>query len=209
MAHGPLQLTTGSHTRRDLDLGAAVCARAFYDDPFYSYLLASPRRRLANLRHIFRATLIHLGGAGHIGTVRRDDTGIVGVAAWLPPDHYPQPVSTQLAQLPGMVRAFIRTPRSLAYARIYLGAIARVHPKEPHWYLCALASDPSLQRSGAGTLLMHEGLALADREGVGCYLETQKPENLAYYRRFGFELDRTLEPLPDAPPLFTMWRAPR
>lgn len=209
MTRAPLQITTGSHTRGDLDLAAAVCARAFYDDPFYSFLLRSPQRRLANLGHIYRTTLVHLGGTGHIATVRRGDTDIVGVAAWLPPEHYPQPVPTQLAQLPGMLRAFIRTPRSLAHARTYLGAIARVHPKEPHWYLCALASDPSLQRSGVGTLLMHEGLALADRDGVACYLETQKPENLAYYRRFGFELDRMLEPVDDAPPFFTMWRAAR
>ena len=185
-----------------------MCARAFYDDPFFSFLLTSPERRLASLRHLYRATLIHLGDGGHLATVRHGE-GIVGVAAWLEPDHYPQPIATQLAQLPGMCRAFLRTPRSYNQGRVYLSALARVHPKETHWYLCALATDPAIQRSGVGTLLMHDGLARADDEGVGCYLETQKPENLAYYRRFGFELSETLEPLSGAPALYTMWRAPR
>jgi predicted N-acetyltransferase YhbS len=70
-----------------------------------------------------------------------------------------------------------------------------------------LAVDPSSQRHGVGTMLVEHGLTLADREGVGAYLETQEEENLAYYRRFGFELTQTLNPVAGGPPYYTMWRA--
>ena len=49
-------------------------------------------------------------------------------------------------------------------------------------------------------------LEVADREGVDCYLETQKPENLAYYRRFGYEVVEELQPVAGGPPLWTMRR---
>jgi len=56
---------------------------------------------------------------------------------------------------------------------------------------------------------MELGVTNMDEEGVGGYLETQNEDNLAYYRRFGYELRETLRPVKDGPPLFTMWRRPR
>jgi predicted N-acetyltransferase YhbS len=72
-----------------------------------------------------------------------------------------------------------------------------------------LAVEPTMQRSGVGSMLMEEGLAQIDAEHVGAYLETQKIDNHAYYRRFGFELRDTLHPIPDGPPYYTMWRPAR
>lgn len=87
--------------------------------------------------------------------------------------------------------------------------MAREHIKEPHWYLFLLVADPEIQRQGIGTALLTEALAHVDREGVAAYLETQKEDNLAYYRRFGFELVGQLAPTPSGPPLYCMRRAPR
>jgi predicted N-acetyltransferase YhbS len=70
-------------------------------------------------------------------------------------------------------------------------------------------ADPAIQRSGVGTMLMEHGLEQINNEGVGGYLETQKEDNLAYYRRFGYELRTTLRPVKNGPPLYTMWRNPR
>ncbi len=58
-------------------------------------------------------------------------------------------------------------------------------------------------------MLTEQGLGWADEEGVGSYLETQKEDNIPYYRRFGYELRETLRPVEGGPPLFTMWRSPR
>jgi predicted N-acetyltransferase YhbS len=80
------------------------------------------------------------------------------------------------------------------------------HPKEPLWYLMLLAVDPSIQRQGVGALLQRDMLSSADDQGLGCYLETQKPDNLAYYGRFGYTLQRELAPVRGGPPLYLMRR---
>jgi len=142
-------------------------------------------------------------------TARDETDEIVGLSLWLPTSRYPQSVATKLAQVPGTLRALYRRPRALVDGTKYLNAIAKSHPEESHWYLYLLVTDPSIQRRGVGTLLMEHGLAETDAEGVGSYLETQNEENLAYYRRFGYELRETLRPVKEGPPLFTMWRRPR
>jgi GNAT superfamily N-acetyltransferase len=116
---------------------------------------------------------------------------------------------TQLAQLPATLRAFYRRPRTMADGFAYVKASAIAHPKEPHWYLWLLMTDPSWQRRGVGTALMSEGLARVDEEGVASSLETQNVANLAYYARFGYELRTTLRPTPAGPPLFSLWRSAR
>jgi ribosomal protein S18 acetylase RimI-like enzyme len=186
-----------------------VANRAFFNDPFFRFLSPGDRLRARGLRIFFRANIAHLGEGGRIVTVRSDDDVILGMAAWLPTNRYPQSIGTQLAQVPGTLRALYRRPRALIDGNKYLATLAKSHPKEPHWYLYLLVADPSIQRSGVGTMLMHDGLARVDEEGVGSYLETQNEDNLAYYRRFGYELRETLQPVKEGPPLYTMWRRPR
>jgi ribosomal protein S18 acetylase RimI-like enzyme len=90
-----------------------------------------------------------------------------------------------------------------------MAALVRAHRKDPQWYLMVLCADPLAQRSGVGTMLLEEALTQVDVEGVGSHLETPRLDNVAYYRRFGYELIETLTPLEGGPPYYTMWRAPR
>lgn len=204
-----LRLDERTLSKGDLTKASLVTNRAFFNDPFFRFLFPGDRLRSRGLTIFFRANLAHFGEGGRIVTVREPNNTIAGVAAWLPTEQYPQSVGTQLAQIPGTLRALYRRPRALVDGTRYLNAVAKSHPKEPHWYLFLLVADPSIQRSGVGTMLMGHGLALADAEGVGGYLETQNEDNLAYYRRFGYELRETLRPVTGGPPLYTMWRRPR
>jgi ribosomal protein S18 acetylase RimI-like enzyme len=204
-----LRLDEHKLSKRELTEASLVAKRAFFEDPFFRFLSPHEHLRSRGLTIFFRANLAHLGQGGRIVTVREPHGTIVGVAAWLPTERYPLSVATQLAQIPGTLRALYRRPRGLIDGTKYLNAIAKSHPKEPHWYLLLLVADPSIQRSGVGTMLMDHGLALADADGVGGYLETQNEDNLAYYRRFGYELRETLRPVAEGPPLYTMWRSPR
>jgi len=196
-------------SRRELTDVAWLASRAFHDDPFFRFLLPRERGRGAGLMLFFRNALRHMGPGGRILTVRDDNDQPLGVAAWLPPGTYPQSVNTQLRQIPGSLRALARRPRALVVGGAYVADVAKHHPKETHWYLYLLAADPSRQRSGVGTALLAHELATIDEQGLGSYLETQKEDNLAYYRRFGYELKQTLRPMPDGPPFYTMWRDPR
>ncbi len=46
-------------------------------------------------------------------------------------------------------------------ARAALGVMMRVHPKEPHWYLAAIGSDPTVRGQGFGQVLMRSRLTVA------------------------------------------------
>jgi GNAT superfamily N-acetyltransferase len=192
-----------------LDEAALVALRAFYTDPFFVHLAPRPRQRNRGLFLFFRTAMAHLGPQGKIVTVRDGAERIVGVSAWIAPGGYPQPIATQLASVPGSLRALYRRPRSMIDGQSYLTAIAKAHPKEPHWYLYILAADPEAQRRGVGSMLLGDRIPEIDAAGVASYLETQKLDNIAYYRRFGYESTATLSPVAGGPPVYTMWRPAR
>ncbi|ROS01008.1 acetyltransferase (GNAT) family protein [Sinobacterium caligoides] len=88
-------------------------------------------------------------------------------------------------------------------------AMEKHHPKEPHYYLFAIATQISARGQGVGSLLLAHTLRKADEQGVGAYLENSKQDNLAFYRGHGFEVIRELVPVPGAPTLYLMWREPQ
>jgi GNAT superfamily N-acetyltransferase len=78
-------------------------------------------------------------------------------------------------------------------------------PPEPHWYLQLLATHPDWQRRGLGAALMAVMFERADAEGLPCYLETETIDNVAYYRRHGFEV-RSEWDVPTGPHMWGMLR---
>lgn len=80
---------------------------------------------------------------------------------------------------------------------------------EPHWYLMVLGVDPELQNQGAGSAIVREGLAHADRESVPCYLETSERRNLAFYERHGFVVVEEATLGKGGPPAWAMLRKSR
>jgi ribosomal protein S18 acetylase RimI-like enzyme len=127
----------------------------------------------------------------------------VGVAvtfdweAWPPPE----PIST-LLDAPTFVlggpRAAVRGARADA-------TMKRAHLHEPHLYLWQLAVAPAAQRSGVGRALMARVIADADGSAIPIYLETANPDNVPYYRSFGF-VETGREKLPRGAPLWLMLR---
>ncbi|HET9692526.1 MAG TPA: GNAT family N-acetyltransferase [Acidimicrobiales bacterium] len=195
-------------TGRDLDEAAIVAARAFHIDPFFEWLVPGEVQRARALALFWRGMLSSLPPAAEVTGARRPDGRLVGVCAWVPPGAYPLAASGQARQLVGGLRALIRTPGRLAKGLPYLFAIDKAHPHEPLWYLMLLVVDPVAQRSGIGGRLQRPGLERADAEGADCYLETQKEDNVAYYRAAGYEVAEVLRPVAGGPPLWTMRRPP-
>ncbi|HLH27871.1 MAG TPA: GNAT family N-acetyltransferase, partial [Acidimicrobiales bacterium] len=140
---------------------------------------------------------------------RRDDGRLVGVAVFIEPGGFPLPVLSQARQLLSAGYALAPRPRALVDGARYQLAVEKAHPRTRMWYLQLLAVDPVAQRGGVGGALQRQVYPSADEEGLVCYLETQKRENLAYYRRFGYEVEHELRPVRRGPPLWTMSRAPQ
>lgn len=208
MADGHVEISSAPLSKRELEDVALVSARAFHTDPFFEYLSPSAMVRSRGLNRYGLTTASYLGPKGLLLTARRAGK-IVGVGGWVAPGGYPYPAREQVLQTLGALRALYPRPASLFKALRYLTAIEKAHPKEQLWYLQLLCSDPEHQRSGVGGALQEAVLARCDAEGIGAYLETQNEDNLAYYRRFGWELADTLHPVHDGPPIWTMRREPR
>ena len=202
------QVHEGLSGKADFDDAAVVAARAFQTDPFFEHLAPPSMLRARGLALYMRAALKNVGPKGRILTVRTNDR-IAGVALWVAPGGYPAPARNQAAQMAGMVHAFAPRPQMTPNALRYVRAIEKAHPHEAMWYLQVLATDPEHQRRGVGASLLGPVLEDCDEQGLPAYLETQKFDNLAYYRRHGFGLEQTLEPVVGAPPLWTMIRQPR
>ena len=203
-----LRLDDSPLTRRTVRAGSRLCNRAFNEDPFFRFLLPDDTLRTRGVTLLHRVALAHLGPHSR-AVLAYDGHDLVGLAAWFAPGGHPQRPLDQLAQVPGALRAFYRRPRALADGNAYTVALAKVRDPGPHWYLHLLAVEPDRQRGGVGSALLADGLARVDADHLPCSLATQNDDNLAYYRRFGFELRDTLTPVSDGPALYTMHREPR
>lgn len=81
--------------------------------------------------------------------------------------------------------------RSLkARGTLYGDEIARMHAlqAQPHWYVAALAVDPSAQGQGLGKRLLGALGQVADVDGLDVYLDCGSERHCRIYERCGYEV---------------------
>ena len=187
----------------DRDAVIAAVARAFYDDPVFSFLLPNDDRRAGQLERGFGlfADKIWLP---HDETYTTESA--VGGSFWLPPDEWHLSVFKQLTMVPAMITSLGLgdLPRLLRT----LSLIEAKHPRERHYYLPVIGVAPEWQGKGIGTALLRPMLERCDREGVPAYLEASSERNRACYERNGFEVTNELQVPGGGPPIWPMWREP-
>ena len=177
--------------------------RAFHADPVMRWFFPDDDDYLANGLGVFRWVI---GRGVALNSTWCTSDG-VAFAKWTPPGRPEAEVEDEPRNDPAW-----RLSRFMAY-----GTFSEANtPSEPHWYLNMLATHPDWQRTGFGAALMGEVFAIADAEGLGCYLETETEENVAYYRRHGFKVRTEWDLMTDdendrsqGPHQWGMWRQPR
>ena len=188
-------------TRADLDGVVAALTRAFHDDPVMEWFFPSPSGRDRKIQRLFELRVAAL--------VEQDETYTtgdhLGAAVWAQPGRW------EMSPLAGLVL----TARMLPLTRLRTPTLARgwamidaAHPRQPHYYLAILGTEPAAQGQGVGSALLGPVLDDCDRNEVGAYLESSKESNLAFYGRHGFRVTDELD-LPDGPRIWLMWRDPR
>jgi len=180
---------------------ASVLAEAFEHDPMQAWLFPNTKRRMPQLSRFYERDI----------AVRLEERTAAcsfdtrAVAFWLPPaGGRALSVGSALRLAPRFATVAAHDP--VAAPKV-LAAVLRQRPSEPHWYLSHLAVRPDRQGRGLGWALLEWGLERADREGVGTYLETTNPDNLAFYRAAG-HAQVGLVRVGGAPKVWTLWRAP-
>src|SRR5436305_11439794 len=127
---------------------AGVLARAFYDDPAFTWVLHGDPKRMRTLLRGFELFLRRVWmEQEHTYTT----ASVAGVAAWELPEQWKLGAGAQLRLLPAMLRALGRhSPRALRA----IATLEASHPREPHHYLAVIGVDPEWQGRGLGAALL-------------------------------------------------------
>jgi ribosomal protein S18 acetylase RimI-like enzyme len=186
--------------------GATILARAFFDDPFFTFVFPDTTKRARALPWLFEKTIRYGQRYGKIYTTPALD----GIAMWLGPQHTSLTLmgtlQTGLYLLPLKV-SWREFERSMSLA----DRLNQLHKKfvtGPHWYLYGLGVEPSRQGQGSGRALLQPVLAQADREALVCYLDTNNEKNIKFYERIGFAVVNHEQTSPTGPDIWSMLREP-
>ena len=177
-----------------------MLARAFHHDPIVTWVFRDEARRPKYTRRFFEGRARVLIGQREIYLA--DD--VAAAAMWARPDEWRDPPLRAFKELailaPGVGHRAAQVIRGLVQ-------VESKHPKEPHWYLAVLGTEPARQGEGLGSALLREVLEECDRDEVPAYLETGTERNVAFYTRHGFKVREEFR-LPGGPPIWLMWRDP-
>jgi ribosomal protein S18 acetylase RimI-like enzyme len=187
--------------RSDLRPVAGALARAFHADPVMEWFFPDDRRRAGQVERMFR---LRVGGLLRQDEVYTTDDH-AGAAVWAQPGRW------EMHPLEGL--AFVARIVPMVRTRLPLlargwGMIDGAHPREPHWYLAILGTEPRHQGRGVASALLRPVLEDCDRNEVPAFLESSKETNIAFYARHGFRVTDELT-LPQGPKIWSMWRDPR
>jgi ribosomal protein S18 acetylase RimI-like enzyme len=185
------------YTADRLDDCVSVLAGAFVTNPLHQS--AFGRGRLDQNRLFFRIGLRHMfiGPAflalidGAVGGYVHFNTSPYCLPA---PEEIPNAAATLLKPLGEAIPQMVTW-----YARW-----CHLDPEEPHVHLGPIGVAPKMQRQGLGTALMHCYIEYLQQEKAAGYLETDRPENVGLYQKFGFVVRRAETLL--GVPTWHMWR---
>lgn len=181
-------------------------SRAFWPDPLFGFFARTSLKEHKNMPVYVRAVIRDALEHGHVDAVISNGR-IAATASWLPPGTAPRSLGRELLITSRVLPVLLRGRNRLTAINM-LQTMDKKHPTEPHWYLALIGVDPAFQAKGIGNVLIRKRLDECDASGLPVYLETQKPENLPYYERFGFVVRDSIVK-EGCPTLWSMWREPR
>jgi ribosomal protein S18 acetylase RimI-like enzyme len=183
---------------RQVGLVVEILADAFRADPVMTWISRDPRysrwmwRLLVPLVAPYKETYLTQDGSG--------------AALWLPPGVRPDMLPDLEMILDGLMRFGLGT--YFRYSQ-FSSTLEKYRPKGRYYYLFAIGVRPGSRKRGVGSALLHHVLQKCDRRGLGAYLESSNPGNVALYQQHGFEIRRTIRLSFSGPKLSLMYRRPR
>lgn len=186
------QVKTAS--RGEIDQCVALIVLAFGNDRVARWLYPDPHAFLAffpRFVRVFGSEAFERGSAHYIEGR--------AAALWLPSDAEPDEDA-----MVALIEESVPPDRRGAFFEI-LERMEAAHPKEPHWYLPLIGTDPGRQGGGFGSALLKHALAICDEQQLPAYLEATSPTNIRLYQRHGFEARGTIE-VGGSPPITPMFR---
>ena len=170
----------------ELAEAARVLGRGMRDNPGHVRVFGSdPDHREAALMRLFTPLLKQYRPKGAILGAFSENR-LVGVCAMVVPGRCKATLTEKAALLPAVIRG--NSLSVLISVLRWTSAWERRDPAEPHWHLGPVGVERDLQGKGIGSALLKVFCDRMDSAGALAYLETDKPENVRFYERFGFEV---------------------
>ena len=183
----------------DVGEAAVLLSRAFVTNPVIVAMFHDQDERTRRAwEGMFRLRLKRMSGQV---VVARDGGRVVGVMRLVEWPCCHTSTWQGLKLLPSMFKALKgNTLRVLRFYSIW----GEHDPNQPHWHLGPMGVLPERQGHGIGSGLLEHFCEHVDRLRAEAYLETDKPENVRLYERFGFSVTGGV-PVYGVPTWF-MWR---
>jgi GNAT superfamily N-acetyltransferase len=178
------QITITSLPAVQTQTAIGVLARAFVANP--NHVAAFGPSSLESNEMFFRIGLAAMKGEKFVAT---DGSRILAVAHWVRSPACQFPTFEKLRMTPKMVRGLGLSSALKVFS--WVSTWSRHDPSEPHVHLGPIGVEPEAQGRHVGSKLMEKYCAELDRTGLAGYLETDRPENVAFYSRFGFAVTET------------------
>lgn len=168
----------------ETEAAVGVMARGMRDSPILVAAYGKdPDRRLKCHTALMRATFRVFSAQQPLCAVR--DGVIVGVAGTAAPGACQPKTMQRLRMFPTLLGLGWR--RAARVGR-WLDTWSRYDLKEPHVHLGPLAVDANVPAQGIESVLLKEHCRRLDEAGRVGYVETDIPENVRLYERFGYEV---------------------
>jgi len=167
----------------DRDRAIATIALAFANDPMMRWSFPDPARYMAVVPDFLRA----FGGDCFERGTADQTRDFAAAALWLQPGSKPD------GEAMGAIIEANMPPERMQDGAGLMEQMESFHPKEPHWYLPLIGTDPAHQGEGYGSALLEHAMKRCDRDRLPAYLESSNPVNVPLYERFGFKVMGTIQ----------------
>lgn len=174
--------------RSDLEAATVdMLSRAFVNNPIHIAAFGAESVLACN-RTFFRAGLSLFRGRRIVAI---DGTKVVGFAHWVESPACQFSMGQRLGLIPTMLTGF--GLQSTLRVGSWLSAWAKHDGAGRHRHFGPVGVDPDARGKGIGRRLMNVFCAELDGQSAVGFLETDKPENVTFYRKFGFEVSREVD----------------
>jgi GNAT superfamily N-acetyltransferase len=187
-------------TEPEARFAGAVAARALRDNPMMAYSI--PGDALARLHAGYEAFGERVP-TGSVGALL--GTHVIGVAAAVAPGACIGATAVEALR----TRPDVPPDQALGFdrARYVINSMCEHDPAERHIHVGPVGVERGVQGLGVGAAMMRALCDALDADGELAWLETDKPENVVFYRRHGFDVD--VEDTALGFPIWYMRRRPR
>lgn len=187
---------------------ARLLAEAFFTNPAHTFIFPEPETRAARLRWLLGANLKRQPDLSESFCLT-DGPDVIAMGFWT---RSTTPKPGLLAMLrAGILAAPLRVgmagfQRALESGAAIDSEVALALGDQPHWYLNNMAVAESLRGKGVGGELLGRQLERIGKiePAFPVGLSTQRPENVTFYQRLGFEPVRD-ETVCEGPGSFRNW----